>query len=377
MTCQWISLIAQSYHWSSHDCRLLVHLHTPSLMASMCISQLVSSQPVSLQNHGLQLHFQTSSITASKCISNLIQLHSATVLLSSHNLGHQGHHTLYLFMASIQVNLQTGKISTPKGIWKFTRFTASHTLHIALKCCLHRDWPYVNGLTHLVLATGLGNPPAVRVMTGSSVWLSSRPSQKPESHLSWRVVTWPGHRTADICPLWNRTAVPNLLFLHLWLQFSIWVLIVLWHDQSVDSAEWWALSPPSFRFVIQVIFVEWVWKKAQFSAKFAGFRSRLHKYWSYRIWDPRRWKYTWNCTIYVLIISQYDQNSNTQLESNLWGWNAGFLVVKPAQLQPSGFSCGKNSCNSSVLVPTLTRNRSSRLEPLLKLGTPRLIAYAE
>jgi len=43
------------------------------------------------------------------------------------------------------------------------------------------------------------------------------------------------------------------------------------------------------------------------------------------------------------------------------------LVVKPAQLQQSGFSCGKTSCNSSVPVSTLTRNRSSRLELFLTL----------
>jgi hypothetical protein len=40
-------------------------------------------------------------------------------------------------------------------------------------------------------------------------------------------------------------------------------------------------------------------------------------------------------------------------------------VVKPAQLQRSGVSCGKNRCNGSVPVPTLTRNRTSGLEPLL------------
>jgi hypothetical protein len=52
----------------------------------------------------------------------------------------------------------------------------------------------------------------------------------------------------------------------------------------------------------------------------------------------------------------------------LWGSNAGFMVVKPAQLQWSGFSCGKKRCNGSVRVPTLTQNRSSGLEPLLILA---------
>ena len=44
-------------------------------------------------------------------------------------------------------------------------------------------------------------------------------------------------------------------------------------------------------------------------------------------------------------------------------------MVKPAQLQWSAFSCGNNRCNGSVPVPTLTRNRSSGLEPLLTLLT--------
>ena len=66
-------------------------------------------------------------------------------------------------------------------------------------------------------------------------------------------------------------------------------------------------------------------------------------------------------------MSWYDQNSNTSSEAKTWVQNAGFLVVKPSQLQRSGFSCGKTRCNGSVPVPTLTRNRSSGLEPLLTL----------
>jgi hypothetical protein len=68
---------------------------------------------------------------------------------------------------------------------------------------------------------GPGNWPAVRVLTGGSVRLGTRPSQKPEPRLARRVVTRPGHRTAVIRPDWNRTAVPNLRFLQLWLQLSI------------------------------------------------------------------------------------------------------------------------------------------------------------
>ena len=42
-------------------------------------------------------------------------------------------------------------------------------------------------------------------------------------------------------------------------------------------------------------------------------------------------------------------------------------MVKLTQLQESGFSCGKNRCNGSVQVPTLTWNCTSGLEPLLTL----------
>jgi len=44
-------------------------------------------------------------------------------------------------------------------------------------------------------------------------------------------------------------------------------------------------------------------------------------------------------------MSWYDQNWETSLEPKLWGWNTGLLVVKPAQLQQSGFSCGETCCN--------------------------------
>jgi hypothetical protein len=73
----------------------------------------------------------------------------------------------------------------------------------------------------LVLATGPGNPPAVRVLTGGSVRFGSRPGQKPDPLCLGGFVTRTGHRTAGIWPGWNRTAVPNIRFLLLWLQLSI------------------------------------------------------------------------------------------------------------------------------------------------------------
>jgi len=71
------------------------------------------------------------------------------------------------------------------------------------------------------------------------------------------------------------------------------------------------------------------------------------------------------CTDHVTIQSELKY----LLEPKMWCWNAGFLVVKPAQLQWSGFSYCKACCNGSVPVPTLTRNRSSWLELLVTLQT--------
>ena len=73
----------------------------------------------------------------------------------------------------------------------------------------------------LVLATQPRNLPAVRVLTGGSVLFGSRPRQKPDQLVSWRVVTRPRHRTAGIWSGWNQPTVPNLWLLQLWLQLSL------------------------------------------------------------------------------------------------------------------------------------------------------------
>jgi len=83
------------------------------------------------------------------------------------------------------------------------------------------DFDETGGKPGVVLATGPGNPPAVRVLTCGSVRLGSRTGQKPEPLWSWRVVAWPALRTAGIWPGWHRTAVPNIRFLQLGLHLSI------------------------------------------------------------------------------------------------------------------------------------------------------------
>jgi len=116
----------------------------------------------------------------------------------------------------------------------------------------------------IVLATGPGNPPVLRLLTCGSVRfrLQTRPKTRP----AW---SWPGcyqDRTsthgclAQLYP--DRGSV--LPFLQLWLQISNGVLIVSWHDQYVDCTELTARLPPTFRLAIRPIVTDWVWKNAQF-----------------------------------------------------------------------------------------------------------------
>jgi hypothetical protein len=115
----------------------------------------------------------------------------------------------------------------------------------------------------LVLVTHRGNSPAVRVLTGGSVWFGYRPSQKPDPVCLGGFVTRTGYWTAGIWPGWNWTAVQNIRFLLLWLQLNIWVLIVSWHSQYVNCSALAPLSPPEFKLEIELIFVEWLWYNAR------------------------------------------------------------------------------------------------------------------
>jgi len=90
--------------------------------------------------------------------------------------------------------------------------------------------------SQLVLATGPGDPPAVRVVTSSSVCFGSKPGPKLQPQMTWKVVTLTWCRTVGIRQDSNQTAVPTFRFLQLWLQLSIWVLIISWHDQYWDFA---------------------------------------------------------------------------------------------------------------------------------------------
>ena len=67
-------------------------------------------------------------------------------------------------------------------------------------------WRIMNGYetsgVQLVLATGLGNPPAVRLWTGKTVRFGSRPVQKPDPELIGGPNPFPYPSTRDICRVW-------------------------------------------------------------------------------------------------------------------------------------------------------------------------------
>jgi len=141
-----------------------------------------------------------------------------------------------------------------------------------------------------VLATGPGDPPVVPVLTSGWVRFGTRPCQKLDPLCLGGFGTRTGHRTAGIWRGWNRTAVPNIRFLLLWLQLSIWVLNVSCHSHYVNWSAIAPPSPPAFKFAIRLIFVEWLWNNGWFQAKLAGFRSRLNEYLSDCKSESGRWK---------------------------------------------------------------------------------------
>jgi hypothetical protein len=60
----------------------------------------------------------------------------------------------------------------------------------------------------IVLATGPHNPPAVRALTGGSVWFSSRPDQEQNPLCHGRVDTRTGHKPMVFRLGWTHTTVP-------------------------------------------------------------------------------------------------------------------------------------------------------------------------
>jgi hypothetical protein len=113
------------------------------------------------------------------------------------------------------------------------------------------------------------------------------------------------------------TKNPGISSLHFWLQISVWVLIVTWHDHNVDCAVSAPLSPPALIFAIGSVLVASLLTTRTFRLKYHLLSQRCNQYCSNRKSDSERWKRGWYCAIYVLIMSRYDQHSDTQLQPKL------------------------------------------------------------
>jgi len=163
----------------------------------------------------------------------------------------------------------------------------------------------------LVLATGPWNPPAVLGLSSGSVRFGSRPGENPNRLCLGRCVTWTGNRTVGIWPGWNQTNVPNIRFLQLWLQLSIWVLIISCHGQYLNCSSFAARSPPAFKYAIRPILFESLCNQETFHGTLAGSWSQLNEYLSHPKSESARWQSDQNGTIYTLITVRYNQNSNT------------------------------------------------------------------
>jgi hypothetical protein len=141
------------------------------------------------------------------------------------------------------------------------------SVHCRQSAILHLSW--------LVLATGPGGTPAVRLFPGGSVQFGPRHCRKPDQLYLGGFVTRTRHRTVGFWPGWNRTAVPNIPFPQLWFQLSIWVLIISRYGHYVNCAVSSARSPPVFRYAIWPVFIESLTNIAKLRSKFVGFQSRL------------------------------------------------------------------------------------------------------
>ena len=135
----------------------------------------------------------------------------------------------------------------------------------------------------------------VRVGTGTEPWQRFYHMKHPDRwHLGWFPPQNPAFASPDVS-----------------LQLSIWVLIVSWHDVYADCAVSAARAPPAFRFAIRPIFVESLSKTRKFRWKSTLIWQPLNEYQLDLNSECGRWKIGLNCTIYVYIMSWYDQNSNT------------------------------------------------------------------
>jgi len=104
---------------------------------------------------------------------------------------------------------------------------------------------------------------------------------------------------------------PGISTSQVWLLLSIWVLIILWHDQYVDCSVLACHSLPAVKFAIRTIFIQSQLKIREIHMKYCVISQPLEEYWSDRKTECERWMGGSNCTIYILIMSWFNQNSDT------------------------------------------------------------------
>jgi len=149
------------------------------------------------------------------------------------------------------------------AVWCTCRAQGVSRLQIHGPSCLGDQ---IDGCYHCrrrVLATGLGNPPVIRVSTSCSVQFGSRPNRKPDP-LCLGGGCYPD-QTEPCGFLAGFYRKQSLIFANsaLWLQLSIWVMIISQFDIYVNDAVLHALLPLILHFVIQSIFVELLWNDAK------------------------------------------------------------------------------------------------------------------
>jgi len=162
----------------------------------------------------------------------------------------------------------------------------------------------------LVLATVPGDLCAVLFRPYLEAGVPFQTSWNTWPTLSGQVVTQTECKPTILQLGCSWTTIPTLWFLQLWLQLCFWVVILLWYDLFVDWTVQSAVGPPTFRSVIWLILVGWLWHNSKLWAILASFQMQLNKYWSDHKSDMGKLKSGSNCTINKLIMSLYDQNTN-------------------------------------------------------------------
>ena len=135
-------------------------------------------------------------------------------------------------------------------------------------------WQMVGGVCSVSNSSNLLERLQVRVVTGTELRQRFYQMKNPDH---WHLGRFPPQNPAFASP-------------DISLQLNIWVLIVSCHDQYIYFVVLAALSPPTFRFVIRLIFIESQSKTGYFRVKCAFISQPLNKYQFDHKSESRRWK---------------------------------------------------------------------------------------